>query len=393
MTDVEQLLRDTLTDPRRRLDAVPDLYEGARGRARRRRRRTIEFASAAVVVALVATTAGVVARGPGHRGSKPASKPVASVTPPALASHDSTSIQINLGPDNFSALSVVTTRAWPYVLVDGTPIRVLKLDVTPNNKTPNHILATADGPVGGWGGMTLDANGRDLFVWTDSGALKQYDANSLAVVHSVANALPPGVQIFGAVSLSGQPWFATNKGLFVVSFDNGVDVYKQVPGISDVYGIAADPVRHRIIVGTTSPAGVTGIAAIDVPTQKISQGAQVSLGKESIAIVGDQIWVGGYGDMDKPRLLKLDADTLQPLIATLALNSQVGPGAVVWAGENVLWVRHGGDTRVDCVDAQDGRVIQTWSNIQGAVSSVAGAAYAVNDGGLKQLTLDPACKG
>jgi hypothetical protein len=392
MTDVEQLLRDTLTDPRRRPDGVPDLYEGARGRARRRRRRNLELASAAVVVAVVATAATVIAQGPGHRGSKPAVA-AASVTPPALASHDSTSVQINLGPDNFAALSIVTTSAWPYVLVDGTPTRVLKLDVTPNNTTPNHILAAVDGPAGGWGGITLDANGVDLFVWTDSGALKQYDADSLTVLHSVANALPPGVQIFGAVSLSGQTWFTTNKGLFAVSFDNGVDVYKQVPGISGVFGIAADPVRHRIIVGTTSPAGVTEIDAVDVPTHRISYGAHVSLGKESIAVVGDQVWVGGYGDMDKPRLVKLDTDTLQPLTATLALNSQVGPGAVVWAGESVLWVRHGGDTRTDCVDAQTGDVIQTWSNIQGPVSSIAGAAYAVNDGSLQQLTLDPKCKG
>jgi hypothetical protein len=393
MTDVEQLLRDTLTDPRRRLDAVPDLYEGARGRARRRRRHTIEFASAAVVVTLVATTAGVVARGPGHRGSKPASKPVASVTPPALASHDSTSVQIDLGPDNFSTLGVVSTRVGTYVLVDGTPARVLKLDVTKHLPKSDHVTAAADGPAGGSGGITLDANGVDLFVWTNSGALKQYEASTLAVVHSVANALPPGVQIFDAVSLSGQPWFATNEGLFVVSFDNGVEVYQQLPGIYGVYGIAADPVRHRIIVGTTSAAGVAGIDAVDVPTHVVSHGAPVSFVKESIAVVGDQIWVGGYGDMDKPRLLKLAADTLQPLIATLALNGQVGPGAVVWAGESVLWVRHGGDTRVDCVDAQTGDVIQTWSNIQGPVSSVAGAAFAVNDGGLKQLTLDPACKG
>ena len=392
MTDVEQLLRDTLTDPRRRLDGVPDLYEGARGRARRRRRRNLELASAAVVVAVVATTATVVAQGPGHRGSKPA-VPAASVTPPALATHDSTSVQINLGPDNFSALGVVSTQIATYVLVDGTPTRVLKLDVTKHLPTVDHITAAADGPAGGWGGITLDANGVDLFVWTNSGALKQYEASTLAVVHSVANALPPGVQIFSAVSLSGQTWFATNEGLFVVSFDNGVDVYKQVPGIYGVYGIAADPVRHRIIVGTTSAAGVTGIDAVDVPTYAVSKGAPVSFVKESIAVVGDQIWVGGYGDMDKPRLVKLDAGTLQPVAATLALNSQVGPGAVVWAGESVLWVRHGGDTRADCVDAQDGR--RHPDVVEHSRPGVLGRrrGFAVNDGGLQRLTLDPACKG
>jgi len=392
MTDVEQLLRDTLTDPRRRLDAVPDLYEGARGQARRRRRHTIELASAAVLVVAVASTAGVVARGPGHRGTRPAAA-ASSVSPSALATQDSPTVQIDLGTDNFAALGVVSTRAGTYVLVDGTPTRVLKLSPAKQLPASNPVALTADGPAGGWGGITLDANGVDLFVWTNSGALKQYKASTLAVVHSVANALPPGVQIFGAVSLSGQPWFATNEGLFAVSFDNGVDVYKQVPGISDVFGIAADPVRHRIIVGTRSPAGVTEIDAVDVPTQRIFHGAQVSFGKEGIAVVGDQVWVGGYGDMDKPRLIKLDTDTLQPLTATLDLNSQVGPGAVVWAGESVLWVRHGGDTRTDCVDAHNGRVIQTWPNIQGPVSSVAGAAYGVNDGGLRRLSLDPACKG
>jgi hypothetical protein len=344
------------------------------------------------VVVVVASTAGIVTQGPGHRGTKPPT-PAASVSPPALATHDSPSVQIDLGPDNFAALGVVSTRAGTYVLVGGTPTRVLKLDPAKQLPASNPVAVTADGPAGNEGGVTLDANGVDLFVWTDTGALKQYKASTLAVVNSVASALPPGIQIFDAVSLSGQPWFATDKGLFVVSFDNGVAAYKQVPGISNTYGIAADPVRHRIIVGARAADGGLAIDAVDVPTLKVSHGAAVSFGKESIAVVGDQIWVGGYGDMDKPRLLKLDTDTLQPLTATLALNSQVGPGAVVWAGESVLWVRHGGDTRTDCVDAQDGQVIQTWSNIQGPVSSVAGAAYAVNDGGMQRLTLDPACKG
>jgi len=75
------------------------------------------------------------------------------------------------------------------------------------------------------------------------------------------------------------------------------------------------------------------------------------------------------------------------------LNSVLGPGAIIWPGQHVLWVRHGGDERLDCVDPASGKVLQTWPEIQGPVSSVAGAAYAVHNGLVRRLTLESSCSG
>jgi len=61
MRDLEELLRDTLTDPRRRIDPSPAMYEEVQRTARARRHRHFAAASAAVVVVAVAVTTSVLA--------------------------------------------------------------------------------------------------------------------------------------------------------------------------------------------------------------------------------------------------------------------------------------------------------------------------------------------
>jgi len=45
------------------------------------------------------------------------------------------------------------------------------------------------------------------------------------------------------------------------------------------------------------------------------------------------------------------------------------------------------------LDPASGKVLQTWPEIQGPVSSVAGAAYAVHNGLVRRLTLESSCSG
>ena len=140
--------------------------------------------------------------------------------------------------------------------------------------------------------------------------------------------------------------------------------------------------------------GTATVDEIDANTHAvIAVGSPLPIGKESIAIVGDQIWVGGYGSGSTPRLFHLDSSTLQPLPTNGLGPLQLGPGAIVWPGASVVWVRSGGSEGLTCIDPQSGAVLEQWDAVQGPVLSVRGDAYAMSDGSLDQLSLAGDCTG
>ncbi len=71
-----------------------------------------------------------------------------------------------------------------------------------------------------------------------------------------------------------------------------------------------------------------------------------------------------------------------------------GPGAVVWPGYSVVWVRDGGDEGLSCVDATTGQVLQRWDAVQGPVATIGGGglALAIDPPGTRLLPLT-ACPG
>jgi hypothetical protein len=168
-----------------------------------------------------------------------------------------------------------------------------------------------------------------------------------------------------------------------------------VPGIVAAYGLAADPARHRVIVGAfNGSAGGAQIDAVYTRTGKVSKGAQTTLGKESIAVAGGEIWVGGYGSEGPGRtnrLLHLDANTLQ-ISGSSPLSDMIGPGAVVWPGQHVVWVSAGGDASVSCLSPETGAVLADYGNARGPVTSVGGSAYALNPN-VVPLILTAGCTG
>jgi len=405
MTDVENLLRETLTDPRRRVDTNPALYDNVRRAARRRRQGMLSAAGATVAVIAIVVASIAVTRGPAHRGVLPVATATATPTPATPTAtttpstptdtpapeptHESTSTQLDLGQADFGANDIIVTPTAEFVISGLAPMRLLQLD-----PVTGKVVRSAYGMSDTNGGLFLDANGTDLFLWSAAGELREYNTKTLELTNLVYDALPVGVQIFNAVSIDGQPWFATDQGLYSVTVAHNSAVATKVPGLSNVYGLAADPAHHRVLVGLFSdtPSGIHQIMAVDAATKQLTAGGAIGVGKESIAVVDGQTWVGGYGDETAPRLLKFDARTLRPT-TTPDLNSVLGPGVVIWPGQHVLWVRHGGDERLDCVDPASGRVLQTWPEIQGPVSSVAGAAYAVHNGLVRRLTLESSCSG
>jgi hypothetical protein len=406
MIDVEELLREALADPRHRLEPGPGMYETVRGRARQRRQRVVRLASAVTVVVVIAgaaTVIGVHARG--SRGEIVAVRPSASPSP---ATGQATPLELGKGSTSSFTLSpsgVFVARTQPDQLVQ---VSTADSSVTRRIATPDVVDDTAadavEGLVWTWSSTQTTASdvaGSDNSTGTGSTRIHAYETSTLAI--DTAMTVP--AHTFSAAALNGDLWLATSDGLYVVT--NGrlgsSAATKLFSGL--VFSVAADAVRHRILYGAAVSAGADGtnslggiaVHEIDANTHAvIGVGTLLPIGKESIAIVSDQIWVAGYGSGSTPRLFHLDGASLQP-IATNELDAgsplQLGPGAIVWPGESVLWVRSGGSEALSCVDPQTGAVQEQWDTVQGPVASVRGHAYAASDGSLEQLSLAGSCTG
>jgi hypothetical protein len=402
MTDVEQLLRDTLADPRHRLEPGPGIYESVRERRHQRRRRSFRIASAFTVVVLIAGVAigidsshrrsGQVATAPSITPSTTPSPPTGQATPVDLGVGSTTSFA--LAP---SGIFVARTQPNELVEVSSADLSVIKRIATPD---------TVDG-------IAVDASTGLIWTWSSvpptayvsvapgvsvqsSTSIHGYTTSTLGLEALAA----VRADVFSAVAMGGVLWLATSEGLYSVLPPNSVTRMASGP----VFSVAADAVRHRILYGapvntpaTANSLGSIAVHEIDANTDaEIGVGNPLPIGKESIAIVGDQIWVGGYGSGSTPRVFHLDGASLQTL-QTKGFGAgdalELGPGAIVWPGASVLWVRSGGSEGLACVDPQSGAVLEQWDAVQGPVFSVRGHAFAASDGSLEQLSLTGDCTG
>jgi len=396
MTDVEKLLRETLADPRHRLEPLPGMYDGVRARARHRQQRMVQLASAVtvvVVIAGVATAVGLNTHSP--RKAQPAAS--LSASPPVHGQFN----RVDIGAGSTGFLSVTPSAIFlaqtdPNGLLAVTPsdLSVAKQIVTPDAVQGTAVDA-ARGLVWTWSStQPVDATSGESAPGTTS--IHAYQTSTLA---KTAEASLPSYT-FDAVALRGELWLATSDGLYVVDNTNGSPTATKVSA-GQVFSVAADDAHHRVLFGvhvdtpTTSSSansmGSIAVHAIDNNTRAVKTvGTPVPVGKESIAVVDGQVWVAGYGS--DSQLTHLDANTLRP-IGTGGLELELGPGASVWPGASVLWVRSGGSEALSCVDPKTGAVLQHWDAVQGPVASVIGRAYAASDGSFEQLTLAGGCKG
>jgi hypothetical protein len=405
MTDVEELLRETLADPRHRLEPGPGMYENVRERAHQRRQRVVRLTSAVtvfVVIAVVATVIGAHAR---SRAEIVAVRPSASPSP---VTGQATPLDLGKGSTSSLAIApsgVFVARTQPDQLVQ---VSTADSSVIKRTATPDVVDGTAadavEGLVWTWSSsQTLASSGATSEQPNDAGStiIHAYQTSTLAVT----SALTVSTYTFSAAALNGDLWLATSAGLYVVApeVDGSTTTTKLVTG--SVFSVAADAVRHRILYGSmvSAPAagpnslGSIAVHEIDANTHAvIGVGAPLPIGKESIAIVSDQIWVAGYGTGSTPRLFHLDGASLQTL-QTDGLGAtnplEMGPGAIVWPGASVLWVRSGGSEALACVDPQTGALLEHWDAVQGPVASVRGHAYAASDGSLDELSLSGDCTG
>lgn len=390
MRDVEELLRDTLADPRRRVDPTGGTYETVSRRARALRHKRWAFASAATaVVAVVASATTIAANGASHR-ARPGNQTSIGPTTSASPQRGSVAGAVDVGqgwPSN------AVMAADGLFVVTNNPSQLVEL-----NTAGTEIKATVDLPSSNMAGVAV-GDGR-VWAWSqDPAALYAYDLNTLQPLGWYTTA----GQLFNVVALDGDVYITTDHGLLKANADqpkSGALSAARVAGVDGgTYGLAADPDRHRVLVGamplsptpTNTFAGVR-VVAVDTRTGKVvAESAQTSVGKESIAVVGDQVWVGGYGDVDKPRLEHLDAATLK-VVGTSPAGDDVGPGAILWPGVDVLWVRNGGDEGLSCVDPKTGAILEQWLAVQGPVVSSAGHAFGIQ-AGLQPLRLSGGCTG
>jgi DNA-binding beta-propeller fold protein YncE len=372
MNDLESLVRETLVDPRRRLDPDPQHYHlvSQRVHVLRRRRAGRWTVVAAALVTAVALSAGTLTAGP-----HPHPGPAPTTATPSPATHGLT-VPVASVTDR-----VVDAAATPQALyfLASSPFQVEKLD-----PSARQVTATAQAPEGAFG-MAVDPAAGRLWVWSPSShgsTARAYDTNRLTVLRDVTI---PGHQPFAGTAYGGDLWVSTDGGLYRAT--TAETVAQQVPGVNgDAFGLAADPGRGRIVVAGNR------IAAVDPATLHVTEGGPIGLFKSSVAVVGGRIWVGGYTDGDRPRVVRIDPTTLR-VTGTSPVSQEVGPGAVLWPGSSVVWVRNGGDVGLSCIDPTDGRVLQQWLAVQGPAASIHGAAIAANDGQAIRLVLDGGCAG
>jgi hypothetical protein len=115
------------------------------------------------------------------------------------------------------------------------------------------------------------------------------------------------------------------------------------------------------------------------------------LAKVSLAVDVRSIWLGGFGGPKDRKLVRLDPVTLG-VTGGSPVESEVGPGAIIWPGEDLVWVRSGASENLACLAANSGAVQARWSGIEGPVVSQGGLAFALGRGYLLMLqTLHTSC--
>jgi hypothetical protein len=191
------------------------------------------------------------------------------------------------------------------------------------------------------------------------------------------------------ITVRGQLWAAGNDGLYRIPPHGNAAV--RLPEVSGtVWAAAADPTRNRLLA--TVGDGPSTLIAVSNATGRVLARSPLALGKVSVAVDAGTIWLGGYGGPKDRKVVRLDPATLA-VVGTSPVDAEVGPGATVWAGEDVVWVRSGGSEGLACIATRTGAVQARWPSIQGPVVSSAGLVFAPSMGYLLMLqTLHTSCQ-
>ena len=191
----------------------------------------------------------------------------------------------------------------------------------------------------------------------------------------------PGLKLSEAALLDGTLYGLGTDGVVyrLTAQNNGAGSESTL--VRDAFGLTADPQRNRLLITGLRGAYAT-VRAQSPFAPKPAAIARLPFGKGEVVAAGPQIWAAGYGDHGAV-LAQLDPGTLRVLRHS-PVESKLGPGAQIAAvGRQVLFVRAGsGGTRLWCVDASTGTVLESWPDAAGAVATGPDGAYLLQAAGM-----------
>jgi hypothetical protein len=352
----------------------PTLRTWVKGLPPRRRNRWLT----AAVVAVLVLAVGMFSHRHPHRNSA-APAPDAFASAPEQQALGLRGRRVSLGDG--TPIDLAMQGALVYVLTRSPP-RLIEVDGR-GRTVMNSIMVTEGTTL-----MAFDGESNRLVTVSSDGVssmLQFYEPLLFNVVGQLA--LP--IVVNAITSVGGQLWLGANGGLYRIT--TRAKVAERLSGVDGaVRALVADPARHRLLV--TLGDWPTTLLSVDSATGRVTARSTLALGKVSLAVAAATIWVGGYGGPNDRKVLRLSPSTLN-VIGASPVDAVVGPGAIVWGGEDVVWVRSGDSEDLACLASGSGSVLAHWSGIQGPVVSGAGLAFAPSMGYLLMLqTLHTSCQ-
>jgi hypothetical protein len=178
-----------------------------------------------------------------------------------------------------------------------------------------------------------------------------------------------------AAVLDGRLYLSTSRGFRVLSQTEEVPAIPR-PILPAADLMAADPVRHRLLLGRIT-AGPVWLFAQRPAARSPEVRRHAPFGKGQLEVAGGLIWAAGFGAHGAV-LQRLDPRTLRPQSHS-PLERALGPGAlIVQADRRHLLVRSGGGgDALWCVDARTGGVKHYWPRVTGTPVLSDGGVFAL----------------
>jgi hypothetical protein len=311
--------------------------------------------AALVAVALAATLVQRSFHGGSHRAAAPS--PTRSVPAPVPSN---IAFDLAAGPNGTWVLETHTLAQ-----VSGTRV------------TRSIALRGVEVPAGSAPKLAYDvATNRVWVVLTNAvpARMIEFDAATLQRVRDVTWSQ----LVQGAVALRNYLYLSTSFG--VAGLPPGAARPHLIGGLAGAIGpLVVDAARNRIVtIDLGYPTDVWSFRGGELPQEAEMP---VTLRHGSLGVVGNAIWLAGFGDRGAV-LMRLDPRTLAP--ARRAPARSFGAGAViVGTGAHVVWLRAGESSNLlACVSATTGRIEQTWRvhNVNAVASDRRGALVATPTG-------------
>jgi hypothetical protein len=278
-----------------------------------------------------------------------------------------------------SPLDVAISSTSLYVLLD---TELLMVDAYSGD-----IVRAAAVDAGPSSRLVLDDADAAIWVVSDEsaqGVVRRFDTATLSEDRAVT--MP--ATIYDAAVLDGRLFIATSTG--IDEFAPGATSWTPVTATNPPAEVVlADPLDDTVYALTSGPNG--RLITLSPDGDSIVVGPVLGISQPSLALAGNELWVGGVGPSGAVR--QIDPQTMAPASKKITVASSIGTGAQVEAGANDLWVYSPAASRLFCVDRQTGQELQHWNELSGPVTAGGSGPYAIGRGQVLPLVLRGACQG